>query len=856
MKAWRNRLIFVGVVALGILAYVIYIHSFTIYEFDHLTVVQDFGESRPFEPILGHLVEGFVRAAQTPYLAMYICEGTTHLAVVDLRNNHVWYSNPPGVDDDTGANPFERGTMRSHVGFRFFNEARMRQFRWLFPDSVYHEQFEIFSIPNGVRIEYVIGNLDIGIDFLPFYIEEEFFYERIFANVETRADERTLIQFWFPSDDRPGFYQMSEGARMPIHAANMLRIFESVGWTFYETIEANERAGADVVLDFDYFNMTLEFILDRDRLIANLPLSEFTTDALAQPFNLDFMKFFGAGGLDDEGFMLVPSGAGGVIMFNNGKEREEQFISAVYGVDSLTTIIRPQVMQPVRLPVFGIQNNGAGILAHVYSGSALAIVNAEVAGRTNSYNNAWFSFNLRASTDLPMPGGGMDMTVVQQDIYQGDITIIYHFLANGGVGEMAQAYQGFLVETGVLTPLDGPGDRSFFMDVVGAIDIQRHIMGTPFMTTEVMTTLTDAERFVDMLNAGGVEPVQMQLHGWFNRGINHDVAKNIRRINSVGSKREMLDLNERLQADGGGLFPAVGFQHVNWFSRNFNRTFESAKTLAGYVGFRNRDTWRDSITIQFSMYRNDWYNLVHPGVLPFHVDRFLPAFERRTDMDSLALTDLGDIVTESLFRRDAVDRESARLIAKEQLGRIENEIPNLLISGGNDYSLRFATHIVDAPVMTDLFYIIDYEVPFFPMVVHGFMEFAGRPANMMEHFCPTRMLLNSMTTGASPRYTFTAAHTREAQFSPHERMYSTMYENWMERAIEHYNIFNRVFAPLRGERMVDFEVLAGGYMYVGGRQVTVTEFSDGTRIYVNNTTRPFVSDGVEIPPEGFTVRGA
>ncbi|MCL1862824.1 MAG: DUF5696 domain-containing protein, partial [Defluviitaleaceae bacterium] len=500
-----------------------------------------------------------------------------------------------------------------------------------------------------------------------------------------------------------------------------------------------------------------------------------------------------------------------------------------------------QVVQPVRLPVLGIQNNDAAILAHVYSGSALAVINAEVSGRTNSYNSAWFSFNLRASTDLPMPGGGADMTVVQQDIYRGDITIIYHFLENGGVGEMAQAYQGFLVETGVLTPLDGSGDRSFFMDVVGAVDIQRHFMGTPFMTTEVMTTLDEAAGFVQMLNQGGVEPVQMQLHGWFNRGINHDVAKNVRRINDVGSRQEMLDLNERLQADGGGLFPAVGFQHVNWFSRNFNRTFESAKTLAGYVGFRNRDTWRDSITIQFSVHRNDWYNLVHPGVLPFHVDRFLPAFESRTDMDSLALTDLGDIVTESLFRRDAVDRESARLIAEEQLGRIEREVPNLLISGGNDYALRFATHVVDAPVMTDLFYIIDYEVPFFPMVVHGFMEFAGRPANLMENFCLTRVLLNSMTTGASPRYTFTTAPTRTAQFSPHERLYSTQYENWMETAIKHYTVFNEVFADLRAERIVDFEIIAP--------QVTLTVFSNGTYIAVNNSAE-WVN---QIPPEWFVV---
>lgn len=894
-RRWRNRLLFVGIVAAGILAYLIYINSFTIYDFSHLTVRKDFGPERPFETLTGSvtLVDGKVRAAQTDYLALYISEVDTNIAVVDFRNGHVWYSSPPGTAYDQRANPFERGTMRSHVGFRFFDEARLRESRWLFPDSKDYGQFEKVSIPNGVRIKYVIGSLDLGIDAIPFFIEEEFFNERVLGQVDNIMDNLMLQSNWHLSAEIPGFMQLTSGIRNSvIHTNNMLDFFKRIGWTYYETVAANELAGVVSEVSFSYFRMTIEFILDENRLIANFPLSEFTTESPVQPFNLDFMKFFGAGGTDAEGFMLVPSGAGGIIMFNNGKITEDPFMRAVYGMDSLTNIIRPQVVQPVRLPVFGIQNNGAAFLAHIYSGSALATVNADVAGRKNSYNHAWFSFILRASDALPMqgiPGAITDMMVVQNEIYQGDITIVYHFLAAEespvlqvggsvenipGIGEMARAYRAFLTEGssvlptsgGVLTPLDGPGDRSFYMDIVGAIDIQRHFMGTPYITTEVMTTLEDAGRFVDMLNAGGVDTVQMQLHGWFNRGINHDVAKNVRQINAVGSRQEMLDLNRRLQANGGGLHPAVSFQFTNYYSRNFNRVFESAKDLAGYIGFVSRHTMRDSLTTRFSHHRNDWYILVHPGALPFHIDSFLPAFERRTQMDSLALTDLGDILTESLFRRDAVDRESARLIVEEQMGRLYAQIPNLVVFGGNDYSLRFASHVVDAPTQADLQYIIDYEVPFFSMIVHGYIEFAARPANMREDYSTRRVLLNSMATGASPRYTFTAVPTRHAQFSPHERMYSTYYVNWMDAAIEHYNIFNEVFADLRAERIMDFDVLAGSYLYVGGRQVTVTEFSDGTRIYVNNTTKPFTAPRhriggsiyrmeFEIPPEWFVVQG-
>ena len=865
-RLWRNRLIFVGLVVAGIAAYIIYINSFTIYDYSHLNAPLDFGAKSSFAALSSKSLDDKVLVAQTDSLELYICEATTEIAVVDLRNGHTWYSTPKDWATDSRANPYERNSMRSNIGFGFYNELRQENFRWLFPDSVAYgledadeKQFEMFSIPDGVRIEYVVGDLNIGIDALPFFIPTDMFKERIEDRITESSDRRFIINNWFESETLEGYYEMTRGIRdSQINTKRMLELFESLGWTAEDTRLAREASGVYPDIDFDLFDLVLEFKLDGDRLVVNMPLSEFTATANDNPFIIHFMKFFGAGSTEDDGFILVPSGSGGIINFNNGKHREEPFRGAVYGLDNITNIIRPQVLQPIRLPVLGIRNNGAAILAHVENGSAIATVNAEVSGRTNSYNSAWFSFTLRASTLLTMPGGGADMAVVQNNAYEGDITVSYHFIAdeNASVGGMAQAYQNYLVEQGVLTPLSGAGDRSFYMDVVGAIDILRHFVGTPYITTEVMTTIEEIGGFVDELNAGGVNRIQTQLHGWFNRGINHDVAKSVKPIDAVGSRKEMLELHERLRRNGGGLHPAVGFQFTNYYSRNFNDIFEASKDLAGYVGFMTRHTMRDSFTVRLSDHRNDWYVLVHPGVLPFHVEKFVPSFLRRTNMDSLMLSDLGNTVNESLFRRDSVDRQSSKLIVQEQIGVIKEAVPNLVISGGNDYSLAHASHLVDVPTQSDWQYIIDYEVPFFSMVVHGFIEFAGKPINQRENFSQTKALLNSMATGASPRYAFTQENTRQAQFSPHERMYSTQFENWKAQAIRDYLAFNDVYADLRAERMVDFTVLAGSYLAVGGEQVTVTEFSNGTRIYVNSTDTDFYyADGnFTIGAESFTVK--
>jgi len=877
-KLWRNRLIFLGVIAIAVVAYIWYINSNTIYDFSHLTRTMDFGDGAPFTPLTpieNSRVEGMSLAAETSEIALYINEYDTTFAIYDKRNGTVWHSSPQGPEHV--ANPWQRGVMRSNMGFSFYDINRRPNHRWIYNDSATFgpNQFTITSLDNGIRIEYIVGNMDIGLHAIPRYITEELFDEMhdYFLSIDP-ADGRFFRLQWreFEEDNEYaiyGFRWLIEGIfDHAINTTRMLDMFDDFGWSFEETAYFNALAGYDPEISFDFFTAVFEIVLDRDRMIVNVPINgiEAQGDIEADLFAVSILPFFGAGSLEDDGFILVPSGSGGVINFNNGQYREMAFELPVYGVDFLTTVLFPQMEQPTRLPVFGIQNNNAAFLAHIYSGQALGTVHADVAaetigvGGTSAHNNAWFSFLLRQSMNVGMggiPGGGGDMTVVQNIIYTGDITVMYHFIAeeNPGVGGMAQAYQGFLVDEGILTPLNGPGDRSFYLDILGAIDVQRHFLGTPYMSLEVMTSLEDAHGFLDTLNASGVNRVQMQLHGWFNRGINHDVAKQVNPIRGVGNARELQEMNTRLQLNGGGLHPVVNFQLTNYFSRNFSRNFESARDPGGYFGFMSRVA-RDMMFTRFSIHRNDWFVIIHPAVIPFHVDEFIPNFERRVGIDGLALADMGDILSESIHRRDAVDREHSRLISVSQMERLNENFHNLVVFGGNDYSLAFASHIVDAPTETDRFHKIDYDVPFYSMVLHGFIEFAGRPANMRENFSPLTVLLNSMTTGASPRYILSALPTRHAQFSPHERFYSTHYVNWMDTAILHYEIFNNVYRHLRAERIVGFDVLAGGqYDIMGSEQVTVTVFSNGTRIYVNNTGNEFVAGEVTIPPQWFVVTG-
>jgi hypothetical protein len=454
---------------------------------------------------------------------------------------------------------------------------------------------------------------------------------------------------------------------------------------------------------------------------------------------------------------------------------------------------------------------------------------------------------------MTMAGGSdADMTIVQTEAYEGDITIKYRFVANEDADYtgMALAYQRALVDNGSLTRLTPTANTPFYLDIIGAVDTQKFVLGTPYIGLEAMTTYKQANEIVDLLNDAGVSSIQMRWLGWFNRGINHDVAKRINTTGTIGSRSEMRQLNDRLAKDGGGLYPGVNFQMTAWSSRNLTRAHEVARDPAGFMGVvSNYD--REFLFTRRGRYNSDFYLLINPGVLPHHVASFIPKYNR-LNIDNIALNDMGDVLTASIYRNNTVDRENSRMIVNEQIMRLSNEYSSVMITGGNDYTLSAADHIIGIPTEVEWFYIIDHEVPFYQIVLSGYMDYAGTAVNTREVQDPQMSFLNMLATGAAPYYMWSYQPTRDMEFTPYDMFYSTHYENWLQTATEQYRAYNEIYKDLRTQRIIGHSIISETSSHTSA--VTITTYEDGTRIYVNATREPHVVDGHTIPPMGYHVQ--
>lgn len=853
-KRVRNRALFLLTAAVVIVVVYWLVNRHSVYDYTHLTRHADYGTGTEFLPVSGvEAVNGMLPVADNTLMTLYVDPETTNFGVRDKRNGAWWYSCPPDAADDPIANGFEKDVMRSLTGFRYYNEQRRRINHWTYTDAAENGQFVLESIPNGFRVSYEVGDKSLGIDACPKYLTQERFQERVLDQLEDEADVKFIKRIYIPSGSREGFLELPGSVRThAINSQKVITIFEKVGYTLEELQEDNQAADYEIDLNLDFFSLQLDITLDGDTLAVNLPLSAFRANGENKLYYIDLLKYFGAGSADEDGYLLVPSGSGALINFNNGKVNEESFTGNVYGLDPLMNTEKSQLTTPVRLPVLGIKKDDAAMVAYVDSGSALATVNADIAGKTNAYNTGWFSFLIRDYMIVSMASGSeSDMTVVQPYAYDGDITVKYCFLAGEDTTytDMGLRYQQELVAQGMLEPLEQTDRTPFFLDIIGAVEKRKYILGTPYKALEPMTTYKQTGEILDILSGEGVGGVQVRLLGWFNRGINHDVAKKVNTIGALGSRSELLALNDRLTANGGGLYPSVNFEMVSYYSKNLSKTYEIARDPAGYIGFLASYN-RELLRTMNSRYDSDWFLLINPVRLPFHVDQFIPAYNK-LNIDALALNDLGDILTESIYRKDVSDRENSRLIIKEQANRLGDAYEHLMFAGGNDYVLGAASYLVDVPTEMDRYYILDHEVPFYEIVVHGYIDYAGAAVNTGEVQDTQLAFLNMLATGAAPHYLWTAEASRKMEFTPYERYYSTQYAEWLAVAAEQYRVYDGIFNRLRTQRITGHEILSEASSRTAS--VVVTTYENGTRVYVNTTQKPFEYGGLTVPALGYYV---
>jgi hypothetical protein len=327
-------------------------------------------------------------AAENEYLKLYTDSATANVAVYDKRNGQTYYTNPLNAEDDSTANNFNIAYLKSHFILTYYNRQVRSGLYDSYSQAVEKGQFEIESLDNGLRYRYRIGELPkVTTGLIPIYLTADLLEE-----VSARMSEsvaRQFIRIYISSDIGDDILTVS-----PVLLANNRRMrevqgwLEEIGWTEDEYYAAMEEVGEieneNVPISFD---IALDYRLECDALKVSVPVSEIRSYGGGSVLSIQLLRYMGAAGLDESGYMVVPNGAGAIINFNNGKQNYPIYQQSIYDMDPLAaTYVMSENTESVKLPLFGICREDNSILATIEEGKTLATISAVVSGAFNDYN--------------------------------------------------------------------------------------------------------------------------------------------------------------------------------------------------------------------------------------------------------------------------------------------------------------------------------------------------------------------------------------------------------------------------------------------------------------------------------------
>lgn len=788
-------------------------------------------------------VPGFEPVAENEGYALFLKRDNAEVALYDKETGRILYSNPQDAAQDTVARSgVNQENLKSQFILSYLDKFANEGTAWnSFGKATANGQVEFLGIPDGLRVVYTLSDQKLLL--VPNQLSAEWY--EILANSGKKQAAKS-----YEPDEETGLYRLKAKGVTNRHKLQIDADARAAGFTIEDLEAMNALAAPDEETEETEtisFVITLEYRLTESGLEVTIPYNGLEEYGGAQIRAIQLLPFMGAANSTEEGYLVVPDGSGAIIHFNNGKSSSPQYNQNIYDMDLVDIdMASTQNLQTARLALFGICRLDSSVLVTCERGATLASVIADVAGRNNNYNFAYFTFNPRRTDMLVI--AGEDATVAEKDLYPVDCTVRYTMLGEEytGYNGIAKAYRERLQQEGKWTAKEETsGDIPFYYDVIGGVKETAHFLGIQYLRVLPMTTFAQAENMVSELKHENIVNQRMNFQGWMNGGYYHDPVNSVSVLGLLGGEKGLKSLQQTLKTAGGALYPDAAIQFVTAIAKGFYPNEEASRYYAeGYVvqlGVVSPVTLRRTANLG---YYERSYILLSPKFLPRYSKRLAETADR-LGLETLSLRDLASDVHADKRRNNVINREAALDLVKDAFRTLQDGKRELMVSGGNDYCFPYVRHVINAPLEATIFPIVDEQIPLWEMILHSASDYCGSDMNLMQSDNPRRDLLRLIEYGASTHYVFTWRDASDMKYTGVNNNYATQFSSWKDDAVESYRFVNEALRTVSGAEMTEHEKIAEDLVRV--------RYSNGVTIYINYQDKPANADGKTVPALNYLV---
>lgn len=679
---------------------------------------------------------------------------------------------------------------------------------------------------------------------LALYLNEE--------NADFVIEEKATGHLWYsnpPTRERDG---SSGAAKMELQSQMLISTLSNKD--IYETpnsytgsvkggdFKIEKRAdGFRIKYDFEkyYVVIPMDVTLGENFVEVSVPVAEVESTGNekrnATLMSVSLLPFLGAGSSTDDGYFLLPDGSGSLLRFNNKKHSYDMYFQDIYGADqNYVQDIYRLVQEDASLPVYGIKKNDQALLAVITEGAGVARVNAYPNGKRTSFANVYPEFTLRGSDSLYL--NQATVKVYHKDAAMAENLTVRLYPVDADQPDysgMAKTYREHLIKEQGLQKQDKVSSSAFVLNLLGATNRVEYPLGISWTVTKPFTTYTQAIEIAEALKEKGISDIVISYDEALKGDIDNKRTSSAKLDGALGGKSGFKKLKAYAEENGIELFMTADL--VRQYDTGISQIINGVKTLFNAAVVR----YPYLLSTQHQDKGATGWTFIKASKLVPYMNKYLAKTVDQGLVEGLGLKSFSNNLYTDYsedFGRDAlIDAFEGVLAGGEGLAN------GILTDRASDYVIPYSSIITGVPSGSSGFDVCDESVPFYQMVLKGYVPFSLDPLN--QNASPEEQMLRAIETGAMVQYVFAYENTDVLKTTELNTYFSLDYRMWLDKAAEDYKQFIEIEKAVANSVIDKHEVLA--------EKVYATTYENGVTVVVNYNNKPVAVMGIEIPAKGY-----
>lgn len=544
----------------------------------------------------------------------------------------------------------------------------------------------------------------------------------------------------------------------------------------------------------------------------------------------------------DDSYLFIPDGSGAVIKPQTIDMIGRQGSTRVYGEDiTISDFTLTSYTEKINMPIFGKKQGDNAILGIITSSAERAYLNWDIGSSAKKYSSIYPFFRVRGHNIVKRPAGFV-MSLAEIPIYDDYITeelltVKYYPLSDedANYSGMAKTYRKYLIENGQLSK-SSQKQVGAAIRILGGINQKTFNFGIPSTKLSALTTVSEAEQIAKYFDKKIDSDLLISLVGFGQSGL--DIGKlggDFKISSKLGKKSDISSLIASCKESNIKMFMDFDIIGFNKNGSGFSTSGDTAKSFDGqtvYLSFYNNVTRNGS--------GQDKYMLLGRAKLGAAAEKAVST-AKKYGFNGVSLSSLSNIAYSDYSLKGAGVSGGIPANVSEILRNTKDT--DILTINPNIYAAGLSDYIAEAPVVSSQFDITRYDVPFYQIVLKGYVPMSSTSLNISVDY--KTAVLKCIEAGIAPSFTLSFNYDNSFASSKFSSIPVSNFNGQKEKIVKTVNEVNKALEKISNATISQHEIYENG--------LRVTKFDNGVTVAVNYGEKAADYQGTQVDANNYII---